>query len=138
MSWAAKMKEMGPTSLLFLSTDGASVNFIVVADPVLIIGKYKSKTNERVGCPVVTDDGFVLFICGKRVARKLATLESKFKDHVISITRHGIEGDSDTTYEVTAIPDANRFKSLKALAAKTFNAEALQDAIKDATEVTDK
>ncbi len=138
MSWKDKMAEWGPASLLFLSTDGASANFIVVADPVLIKGKYRGKENDRIGCPVVTDEGFVLFVCGKRCGRKLASLEDKFKDHVMNVTRHGVEGDTDTSYEVSAVPDSTRFKTLKAVAAKTFNAEALADAIKDAEETTNR
>jgi hypothetical protein len=129
------MKEWGPANLLFLSTDGASVNFIVVGDPKLIKGKYKTKENERIGCPVVTDEGFMLYITGKRTARKLASIEDKFKDHVINVTRHGVEGDTDATCEVTALTDAAKFKVLQALKAKTFSEEAFASSIADATEV---
>lgn len=138
MSWKDRMKEWGPANLLFLSTDGASVNFIVAGEPVLLKGKYRGKEQERIGCPVVTDEGFLLFICGKRTARKLASLEDKFKDHVINVTRHGVEGDTDASYEVSAIPDAGKVKALKAIQAKTFSDEALKEAISDAGEVMDR
>lgn len=138
MSWKDKMKEFGPANLLFLSSDGASTNFIVVGDPVLLKGKYRGKEQERIGCPVVTDEGFLLFICGKRTGRKLASLEAKFKDHVINVTRHGAEGDTEATYEVTAIADADKVKALLKVSAKTFSPEALKEAIGDATEVMDR
>ncbi len=138
MSWKEKMKEMGPATLLFLSTDGASANFIVVADPVKLTGKYKGKVQDRVGCPVVTQEGFMLFICGKRTGRKLASIEDQFKTHVINVTRHGVEGDTDANYEVTALEDAATFKALKTLAAKTFSKEALEEAMKDAAEVMNR
>jgi len=120
---------------MFLSTDGATVNFIVVADPVALSGTYNRKPQTRVGCPVVTTDGFVLFVCGKRTARKLASIEDKFKDHVINVTRHGVEGDTDTGYEVAVLSDAGLFKQLKAIAAKAFTEDALMEAIVDAEEV---
>lgn len=135
MSWKDKLKEFGPGSLLFLSTDGASVNFIVVDEPVQLTGTYKKNPQERIGCPVVTDEGFVLFVCGKRVFRKLTSLEDKFKDHVINVTRHGVEGDTETSYEVSAIPDAAKVKTLKAIAAKTYSKQALKDAVTEAGDV---
>lgn len=135
MSWKEKSKEFGSANLLFLSADGASVNFIVADDPVKLEGTYNKKVQERVGCPVVTAEGFQLFIVGKRCFRKIASLEDKFKDHVINVTRHGIEGDTDTTYEVTALTDAAMFKTLAGIRAKTFTKEALQEAIADTKDV---
>lgn len=135
MSWKEKAKEFGSANLLFLSADGASVNFIVADDPVLMEGTYNKKVQERIGCPVVTSEGFQLFIVGKRCFRKIASLEDKFKDHVINVTRHGIEGDTDTTYEVTALTDAAMFKTLAGIRAKTFTKEALAEAIADSKDV---
>lgn len=135
MSWKEAMKKMGPANLMFLSTDGASVNFIVCGDPVLLPGRFKGKEQERIGCPVVTDEGFMLFVTGKRTARKLASVEDKFKDHVINVTRHGVEGDTDATYEVSALQDAAKMKALLALKAKTFSEEAFAESIADAKEV---
>lgn len=135
MSWKEAMKKMGPANLLFLSTDGASVNFLVAGDPTLLPGRFKGKEQERIGCPVVTDEGFMLFVTGKRTARKITSLEDKFKDHIINVTRHGVEGDTDASYEVTAIQDAAKVKVLIALRAKTFTDEAYAEAIADAKEV---
>ena len=135
MNWANKAKDWGPDTLLFLSTDGASVNFIVVADPELLQGTYKNKANKRVACPVVTSEGFKLFITGLRTARKLASIEAKFATHVINVTRHGAEGDTDATCEVSALEDAAAMKKLLAVKAKTFTAESLAAALKDAKEV---
>lgn len=135
MSWKEKIQEWGPASLLFLSTDGSSTNFIVVADPVLLDSKFRNKVQQRIGCPVVTQEGFMLFVVGKRLARKLASLEDKFRDHVINVTRHGAEGDTDTTYEVAAIQDAKLYKELQKVKAATYNDESLQEAIAEAKDV---
>lgn len=135
MSWTKTIKDLGPSGVLFLSSDGASVNGIIVADPVVLESTYKGKPQVRIGTPIVTSEGFCLLIVGKRTARKLSTLESKFKDHVINITRHGIEGDTDATYECTALPDAATFKTLQAIKAKGFDKAALKEATEDAQEV---
>jgi len=135
MGWKEKMKEWGPANLLFLSTDGATTSFLVVDDPVLLKGKYRGKDQERIGCPVVTDDGFALFVTGKRTARKLASLEDKFTDHVIMVTRHGAEGDTDSTYEVTALADKEKVATLKKLAKTAYDASVLAEAVKEATDV---
>ncbi len=134
MSWTQTIKELGPQAVLFLSTDGASVNGIIVGDPIVMESSYRNKPQTRIAAPMVTTDGFYLLIIGKRTARKLATLEASFSDHVINITRHGAEGDSDTSYEVNAIADANAFKALQKIKAKAFTDEALSDAIADARE----
>lgn len=135
MSWKEKMKEWGPASLQFLSTDGASLTFAVVADPFLLSGTFKGKEQDRVGCPIVTDEGFFLFICGKRVARKLASLEDKFSDHVITVTRHGVEGDTNAKYEVVAVKDTTHMKALMSVKGHTYSQEALDEAIGEAGEV---
>lgn len=79
-----------------------------------------------------------MFICGKRTGRKLASIEEQFKTHVINVTRHGVEGDTDANYEVTALEDSATFKALKTLAAKVNIKEALAEAIKDAAEVMNR
>lgn len=134
MAWKEKIAEWGPSNLLFLSTDGASVNFIVVGDPQLLKGTYRKKETDRVAAPVVTQDGFMLFITGKRTARKLASVEEHFKDSVINVTRHGVEGDVDASYEVTVLSDADLFKRLKSIAAKTYSETALKESIAEAEE----
>ena len=101
-------------------------------------GKYKGKEQDRIGCPIVTGEGFFLFIGGKRIARKLASLEEKFADHVITITRHGAEGDTNAKYDVVATKDPTGFKALKAIAGHTFSEDALNEAIAEAGEVMDR
>ena len=75
MSWKEKMKEWGGGDLAFLSEDGEVITFAVVGEPVLLEGKFKGKPSEKIGCPIVTRDGFTLFIAGKRLARKLSKYE---------------------------------------------------------------
>lgn len=135
MGWKEKMKEWGPADLLFLSTDGATARFIVVGDPILLKGKYRGKEQERIGCPVVTDEGFLLFVTGKRTGRKLAFLEDKFSTHIIQVTRHGIEGDADSTYTVTANADAGSMESLQAIRRRIGIKAAIAEAVKEAEEV---
>ena len=138
MAWKEKMKEWGPASLQFLSTDGASITFMVVADPVLLKGKYKGKDQDRIGMPIVTEEGFFLFIGGKRIARKLASIEEKFADHVITVIRHGAEGDTNAKYEVVPTKDAAKVKALNAVKGHTFSQDALDEAIAEAGEVMDR
>ncbi len=138
MSWKEKMKEWGPASLQFLSTDGASITFIVVGDPMLLKGKYKGKEQDRIGFPMVTEEGFFLFIGGKRIARKLASLEDKFSDHVITITRHGVEGDTDAKYDVVAVKDGPKYKALNVIKGHSYSEQALNDAVEEAGEVMGK
>lgn len=135
MVWKEKVKEWAPGNLAFLSTDGAALRFIVVGEPHRLEGKYKGKPQVRIACPIVQDDGFALFICGKRVFRKLASLEAKFVDHVFTVVRHGEEGDADATYTVSFEKHAETMKRLKDLCKKELNAESLADALEAAKEV---
>lgn len=105
---------------------------------MLLKGKYKGKDQDRIGCPVVTEEGFFLFIGGKRIARKLASLEEKFGDHVITVTRHGAEGDTNAKYDVVATKDASLMKKLLAVKGHSFTQEALDEAILEAGEVMDR
>lgn len=135
MGWKEKMKEWGPANLLFLSTDGATARFIVVDEPILLKGKYRGKDQERIGCPVVTDEGFLLFVTGKRTARKLAALEDKFLTHLIQITRHGIEGDTDSKYDVLPLLEPENVKVLQKIASKVVTPSIIKEAVKEAEEV---
>lgn len=135
MTWTDKMKEWGGGDFTFLGSDGECLIFVVVADPVLIKTQYKKKPQERIGCPVVTDDGFVLFITGKRVARKLSKFESRFKTDAFIVTRHGGEGDIDAKYDVKVFSDTTKAKQLFELAAKEYKPELLEQAITDAQNI---
>lgn len=135
MAWKEKMKEWGGGAITFLSSDGECILFVVVDEPVLLEGKFKGKPQERIGCPVVTDEGFLLFITGKRVARKLSKFEDRFKNTAFMIVRHGEAGDIDATYDVTVCDDKAKTEQLLTLAKKEYKPALLKDALEDAAEV---
>lgn len=134
MGWKDKMKEFGGGDLTFLSSDGECLVFVVVDEPVLLKGKYKGKEQDRIGCPIVTDEGFVLFVTGKRVARKMSKFEGSFKSTALMVTRHGESGDVNCTYDVSLYKNAEVAKRLLELAKTEYTPDKLQDAIKDAQE----
>jgi len=133
--WKEKMKDWGGGDLTFLSSDGEVIMFVVVDEPQLLKGKFKGNPQERIGCPVVTDEGFVLFITGKRVARKLSKFEDRFKDTAFMVVRHGESGDINATYEVTILDNEAKTTQLLAIAKKEYKPPLLKQAIKDAKEV---
>jgi len=133
--WKEKMKEWGGGDLTFLSSDGEVIMFVVVDEPQLLKGKFKGNPQERIGCPVVTDEGFVLFITGKRVARKLSKFEDRFKDTAFVVIRHGESGDINATYEVSILANEAKPSQLLAIAKKEYKPPLLKQAIKDAKEV---
>lgn len=135
MGWREKMKEWGAGDFTFLSSDGECIMFVVVDEPVLLTGKFKGKEQERIGCPVVTDEGFVLFVTGKRVARKLSKFEDKFKDTAFMITRHGVAGDINATYDVDRLLSPDKTKQLLAIAKQEYKPALLKTAIEDVHEV---
>lgn len=138
MGWKSKVKDWGGGDITFLSSDGECIIFVVVDDPVLLHGKFKGKEQDRVGCPVVTDEGFLLFITGKRVARKLSKFEDRFKDSSFVITRHGIEGDINATYDVSVFDNAAKTEQLFAIAKREYKPVMLKEAIKDAHDAMQK
>lgn len=138
MTWRERMKEFGGGNFTFLSTDGEAIMFIVVGEPVLMKSVYKSKEQERIGCPVVTEDGYVLFICGKRVARKLSKLEPLFTTSALMVVRHGIEGDVEAKYEVKALPEPETFARLVKVRDADFKQEMIQESIDEAVQVLGK
>jgi len=135
MTWATKMKEFGGGNFTFLSVDGEVLIFIIVGEPQLLKSTYKNKTNERIGCPVVTDDGYMLFICGKRLARKISKLEKKFDTHAIMCVRHGLEGDVNAKYDVTAVPEKATVERLQAIKKKDFKKDMIAESVADSAEV---
>lgn len=135
MSWKEKMKEWGAGDFTFLSSDGECIMFVVVDDPVLLTGKFKGVKQERIGCPVVTDEGFTLFVTGKRVGRKLSKFESRFKDCAFMVTRHGGEGDIHSVYSVSILDNVEKTKQLFAIAKKEYSPALLKEAIADVQEV---
>lgn len=135
MTWKEKMKDWGGGDFTFLSSDGEVIMFVVVAEPVLLKGKFKGKEQERVGCPVVTDEGFVLFVTGKRVARKLSKFEDHFKDSAFMVVRHGETGDIDCKYDVTVLDNATKRDQLFEIAKKEYKPALLKQAVADAEEL---
>lgn len=135
MGWKDKMKEWGGGDITFLSSDGECLMFVVVDDPVLLTGKFKGKEQDRIGCPIITDEGFALFITGKRVGRKLSKFEDRFKDCAFMVTRHGVENDINSTYGVVILDNPEKTTQLFAIAKKEYKPAMLKQAIEDAKEV---
>ena len=135
MSWKEKMDEWGGGDISFLSEDGEVIIFIVVAEPELLIGKYKGRPSERIGCPVVTQDGYTLFVAGKRIARRLARFEDRFKTAAFMLVRRGEHNDIETSYELSVCEDSETTKRLFALAKTDVKPDMVKDSIDAANEV---
>jgi len=135
MSWAEKIKEMGGGDFTFLSTDGETITFIVVAEPVLLKSTYKGKEQDRVGCPVVTDEGYVLLVCGKRLARKIGKQEDKFNKNALMAVRRGGEGDINSTYELTVVPEIETYTRLAEIAKADFKPERVQTSVDEVNQI---
>jgi hypothetical protein len=133
MTWAEKMKEYGGGNFTFLSVDGDTITFIVVGEPVLLKTMFKKQEQERIGCPVVTEEGYQLFITGKRVARKLSKHEAVFGCSAIMVIRHGVEGDVNARYDVRVLPEPATFERLKAIYDTDFRPEMIADSVAEAT-----
>lgn len=135
MSWSEKIKEFGGGDLAFLSEDGEAIVFVVVGDPVLLEGKYKGKVSEKIGCPVVTEDGYVLFIAGKRLARKIGKHEVDFKTQALMAIRHGEQGDIDSSYELKTVDNPELTAKLFALKKTEVNQTVIAESIESALSV---
>jgi len=135
MTWKDKMKEFGGGNFTFLSVDGEVLIFIVVGEPQLLHSTFKGKENERIGCPVVTDEGYLLFICGKRLARKISKLEKQFETKAIMAVRHGLEGDVNAKYDVKVVPEKETFDRLLAIKKADFKHAMIAESVADSAEV---
>ena len=129
MSWKEKIKEFGGGDLAFLSEDGEVIMFVVVGEPVLLEGKYKGKPSEKIGCPIVTEDGFVLFITGKRLARKISKYEPVFEDTAFMAIRHGEQNDITSTYKLKLITDDELTAKLFTIARNDFAPPMIDEAV---------
>ena len=134
-TWVGKMKEWGGGDFTFLGSDGEALTFIVCGLPVLMKSIYKGKEQERIGCPVITENGYQLFVCGKRVGRKLSKFEKSFETNALMIVRHGVEGDSNAKYDVKVLPEKETFDVLCAIRDADFDEEMIPESIKAAEEV---
>lgn len=124
MTWKEKVKEFGGGDLAFLSEDGEVITFVVVGEPVLLTGRFKGRPSEKIGCPIVTLDGFVLFIAGKRLARKISKYEEQFASTAFMAIRHGQQNEITSTYELKVLDDADLTNQLIAfVAGKDFSVE---------------
>jgi len=132
MTWAEKMKEFGGGNFTFLSVDGDTITFIVVGEPVLIKTMFGKQEQERIGCPVVTEDGYQLFITGKRVGRRLSKHEAVFGTNALMVVRHGAEGDTNARYDVRVLPELETFNRLKAIYDTDFRPEMIQESVDEA------
>ena len=135
MSWKEKMKEFGGGDVVFMSVDGETLKFIVVGEPLLLTGKYKGQPTERIGCPVITEDGFELFITGKRLARKIAKFEGTFETSGFIAIRHGEQGDINAVYELKVLDDFDLLSKLQAYRDTEFKTEMISEAIIAAKEI---
>ena len=134
-TWGEKVKEFGGGNFTFLSEDGETITFIVVGLPVLMKSVYQKKEQDRIGCPVVTDNGYQLFICGKRLFRKLSKHETIFKTNALMVTRHGAGGDTGTKYDVHVLPEKETFERLDVIRKEDFIPSMIADSVAEATKV---
>jgi len=135
MSWKEKIKEFGGGDLAFLSEDAEVLVFIVVGEPVLLEGKYKGKPSEKIGCPVITEDGFVLFVSGKRLARKISKYEDRFGDTAFMAIRHGEQNDITSTYELKVLDSPELTEKLFGIRDTDFSLPMIDEAVKAALDV---
>jgi len=135
MGWKEKMKEFGGGDLAFLSEDGEVISFIVVGEPVLLEGKFKGRPSEKIGCPVITEDGFVLFVSGKRLARKISKHEGEFGKVVLQGIRHGEQNDITASYELKVLDYKELLQRLLAIKKADFRADMIGEAVDAALEV---
>lgn len=134
-TWGGRMKQWGGGDFTFLSEDGETLTFIVVGLPELMKSVFKGKEGERIGCPVVTENGYQLFVAGKRVGRKLAKVEKSFETHAIMVVRHGEPGDTDAKYAVKVLPEQETFKALCKVRDEDFTPDMIDESIKAALAV---
>lgn len=135
MSWKDKIKKFGGGDLAFLSEDGEVICFVVVGEPVLLEGKFKGKPSEKVGCPIVTPDGFVLFVAGKRLARKISKYEEQFNDTAFMAIRHGEQNDITSSYELKILDDADLTAKLFSIRDTDFIPDMIDEAVQAALTV---
>jgi len=135
MSWKETMKEWGGGDVTFMSEDGEVLDFVICGDPILIEGKYKGKPQQRVGVPIVTEDGFSLFCTGKRLARKLSKFEDRFANTAFRVIRHGEENDVNARYPISVIEDKELTARLFKIKVKEYNQDVVDEAVEYATEL---
>lgn len=135
MTWKEKIEEFGGSDATFLTEDGETITFVICADPVLFISKYKGQENNRIGFPIVSMEGFSILVIGKRVVRRLGKHEKEFETTAFEVTRNGEPNSQDTTYDVRACKDPELTARLFELKAVEYVSKELPDAIKAVEEI---
>lgn len=135
MGFKDKLKEFGGGDFTFLSEDGEQLVCVIVDLPVLLKSKFQGKEQDRIGIPCMTEDGYALFITGKRVARKVSKFENRFADSALVITRHGESGDVNSRYTVSVLEDGVITKELLAMAKKEYKPQLTEEAVKEASKI---
>ena len=135
MTWKDKMKEFGGGDLAFLSEDAEVIQFVVVGEPVLLEGKFKGRPSEKIGCPIVTPDGFALFVAGKRLARKIAKHEDSFNVSAFMAIRHGQQNDITATYDLKVLDNPELTATLFAMVPTEVNQNIIDEAVQSALSV---
>lgn len=112
MSWKERMSEYGGADVTFLTEDSEQLTFIVCGECELVEGKYKGQPTRRIVAPVVSTDGFTMFVMGLRLARRLSKYEDKFDKVAFTVTRYGVKGDQNASYDLKACVDETTTKEL--------------------------
>ena len=134
-TWGSRMEEWGGGDFTFLSEDGETIIFIVVGLPELMEGVYKNKKQQRVGLPIVSEDGYQLLVAGKRLARRLTKHEKLFKTKAFMVTRIGGEGDVNAKYPIKVLPEKETFDNLCAIKEEDFTPDMIPDSVKEALKI---
>ena len=135
MSWKDVVKEVGGADVFFLTEDGESITFVICGDPVPMKGKYQKQETLRLGVPIVSTDGFGIFIIGKRVFRRLAKYEKDFTKVAFVVVRNGAPGDQNATYDLAVCGDGQLTKDLFTRATTEFVLADLPEAMAAAKEI---
>lgn len=135
MTWKDKIEEFGGSDATFLTEDGETITFVIVGEPVLFISKYKGQENNRIGFPIVSEEGFSILVIGKRVVRRLGKHEKDFETTAFEVTRNGEANSQDTTYAVRACPDPELTARLFELKAAEYDPAELPEAMKAVEEI---
>lgn len=128
MSWKENLKDLGAGDITILSEDGATITFVIVDAPILYETEYKGNPQKKVCWPVWYEDGFTLLLLGARATRRLMQYEKKSDTKAFTVTRKGIEGDTNAVYKVTVSDDDKLAAALFAAAKAEYKPEMLTEA----------
>lgn len=138
MSWKERMKEYGGGDLAFLSEDGEVIRFIVVGEPELLESTYKGSPTRKIGCPIMTEDGYMLFVAGMRLARKLSKHEDSFNVAAFMAVRHGERNNANAVYDLIVLEDVELTKKLFKMKKTSFDEVMIAESVKAAKDVMAK